>query len=745
MRFKKTSIVSWLLCLVLAFSLTACGTGKEAGESSGAESTGAGSTAEAAAYRLAAAEEEKLPDAGWQAQVTFPDWKGYTDDTLAMNSMFSFFGYHGQGKLYVRTSEKTESFRMYVNGQLVDTRAAAAGKTISVDISSAALDGINTVQISNIRPTSLAGAVDLFVPYPEVLPGTPEEEGISPQAIALISDLIQSDVDNGFPSAQLAVVRNGRLVYENAWGRTNSYLPDGTPCTDSPEVTTDTLYDLASVTKMFTVNYALQKLLTDGEVNLDAKITEYLGDEFVDDTILIPEEKKEEVEETTVTVETEDVEKTEEALDEEELSGAEEPAEEAEAETAQEEASVQETDEVSAEAGNDSEEEIEGESEEAAEEDAAEEADEEDKPDLDTIKAWKADLTIRDLLRHQGGFPVDPRYNAPALYVKDLPEGESFPENVLFAGNAADEETRQNTIHMICKTPLEYEPGTKTVYSDVDYMILGLVVEQITGEGLDTWMKKTFFEPMGLTHITFNPLENGFEPDDCAATELNGNTRDGLLDFDGYRTDTIQGQVHDEKAYYCMAGVSGHAGLFSNASDLARLASVMLCGGYGENRFFSDNVIDMFSAPKKEDAANWGLGWWRQGDNQRVWYFGTQAASGTIGHQGWTGTLVMIDPDRNLVIAYLTNRTNSPVTDKEEDANVFDGNWYTANTLGFVPQILSIGMDTDEDISVQLLDLVEDMTFESVKLLPENVSPESDHPAARNVRSKQQLYEKYKK
>ena len=296
---------------------------------------------------------------------------------------------------------------------------------------------------------------------------------------------------------------------------------------------------------------------------------------------------------------------------------------------------------------------------------------------------------------------------------------------------------------MICKTPPIYEPGTQTVYSDLDYIILGLVVEKITGEGLDTWMKKTFYEPMGLEHITFNPLKNGFAADDCAATEVNGNTRDGLLNLDGYRTYTLQGEVHDETAYYSMAGVSGHAGLFSNAEDLAKLASVMLCGGYGQNRFFSRNTMDLFTAPKKESAGNWGLGWWRQGQEQRVWYFGTQAESDTIGHQGWTGTLAMIDPQRNLVVIYLTNKINTLVTDKEADANRFDGNWYTASTLGFVPQILSMGMDRDEDLSGQFLDLTADMAMESLKLVPEGVALDSEHPAARNAQSKLQVFEKY--
>lgn len=598
-------------------------------------------------------------------KVSFPDWKGYTDDTLAMNSMYSFAGYEGQGKLYLELSGALDSCNMYINGRSVDMEGLTSSSYWMIDFSSYAKNGENTIQVSNISPEDLAEAVNVYISYPEVIDGTPEEVGIHPETLSLISDIIEHDISNGFTSAQLAVIRNGKLVYENAWGRTNSYLPDGTPCTDSKPVTIDTLYDLASVTKMFSVNYALQKLVTDGEVSLDAKITDFLGERFANDTMEVPIDTKGDKKAPNT------------------------PA------------------------------------------------------DIKTIRKWKADLTIRELLMHQGGFPADPRYCAPQLYKDNLAAGESFPDNPLFAGNASDEKTREATIEMICKTPLDYQPGTQTVYSDVDYMILGLVVEKITGEDLDHYLKKTFYEPMGLTHITYNPLQNGFTKDDCTATELNGNTRDGLLDFEGFRTTTIQGEVHDEKAFYSMAGVSGHAGLFSNATDLAKLATVMLSGGYGDLKFFSPNVIDLFTAPKSESAANWGLGWWRQGDYQRVWYFGTQAGPGTFGHQGWTGTLVMIDPDRQLVIAYLTNKINSPVTDIKENPNKFNGGWYTSSTLGFVPQILSIGMDSEEDITGQLRDITSDMAKESLKLIPNGVSPESDHPAARNYKSKLQVSELY--
>jgi hypothetical protein len=143
--------------------------------------------------------------------------------------------------------------------------------------------------------------------------------------------------------------------------------------------------------------------------------------------------------------------------------------------------------------------------------------------------------------------------------------------------------------------------------------------------------------------------------------------------------------------------------------------------------------MDLFTAPKAFDFGQWGLGWWRQGDDQRVWYFGTQAGSDTFGHQGWTGTLVMIDPARDLVIAYLTNKINSPIID-ESNLNRFRGNAYTAATLGFVPQILSIGLDEDADVSGQLMDLLADMAAESLKLIPEGA--DASHPNAKSAQSK---------
>ena len=627
-----TMIKKWLSVLVAVILMTGLGVGGVAETASAPEET--------EKPVITVLQANGIPSWEWQKTAAFPDWKGYTDDTLAMNSMISFYGYHGQGEIFLNASEETESFSLYVNG--VKAELYGMGGVLSADISEVAKDGINTLQISNILPLGLKNAVTVYIPYPEVLPGDGESGGIHPLAMKLAEDLIASDITFGFPSAQLAVVRNGRLVYENAWGKVNAYTQDGEPLEIAPAVTTDTLYDLASVTKMFSANYAVQKLVTDGILDIDTPVVEILGDAFATDTLDIVY------------------------------------------------------------------------------------ADSDSKPGPEQQIAWKRSITLRDLLRHQAGFPADPQYFKPNYDLSKLSPGAAGSNPVYARG-------REDTLKAIFKTPLLYEPGSQTKYSDVDYMLLGFIVEKVTGERLDAFVKKTFYEPMGLTHTTFLPLENGFTPEDCAATELNGNTRDHRVSFPGIREETLQGEVHDEKAWYCMEGVSGHAGLFSNASDLARLASVMMTGGYGSYRFFSRNVLDIFTAPKAFDFGQWGLGWWRQGDDQRVWYFGTQASSHTVGHQGWTGTLAMVDASRDLVIVYLTNSINSPVTDGD-NPDRFNGRAYTASTLGFVPQILSIGLDEETDVSAQLMDLLADMAAESLKLIPEGAGTE--HPCVKNARSK---------
>lgn len=481
-----------------------------------------------------------------------------------------------------------------------------------------------------------------------------EEAGIRKESLELIEDIINTDIENGFTSAQIAVMKDGELVFEDSFGLLNSYDQNGKRLTKGDCVTSDTMYDLASISKMIGVNYPLQKLFSEGKISLDDKVTDYLGDEFVEDTIFIAYEGGE-------------------------------------------------------------------------------------AKDLETIKTWKKNLTIKQLLLHRGGFPASPKYFNP--YV-DQTKQEYNPEmkNELFSSYAGDEAAKEATIKAINKTPLMYEPGTKTVYSDVDYMILGVIVEKVSGKSLDQYLKDEFAEPLGLTRVTYNPLQNGFNREDCAATELNGNTRDGYVDFEGIRKYTIWGEVHDETAYYCMGGVSGHAGIFASATDLAKLGNLMIDGTSGGKTYFTKEAIDTFLSSEYSGDNTWGLGWWKQGSQKRERYFGSLCSNNTFGHQGWTGTLLMVDPEERLVIVLLTNKINSPVTDKESNPNKFDGNWYTTAGLGFAPEIIYTGMGTDEDITDTLLEICDKLITEAEGKVKDSYS--DDHPARLNLKSKKEVYEK---
>ena len=408
-------------------------------------------------------------DTQWQISTTFPDWLGRTDDTLAMNNMVSFHFWHGQGTITISPSKNTQSFRLFVNDSELDTSGMTGGKTYHVSIADAVHDGINTLHVSSIRPSG--SKVKVMIPYPEILPGTLEDSGINAKTLELISDIISEDIAMGFTSAQLAIVRHGRLVCDMSWGKLDSSVPD------SPHVNSSTMYDLASITKMFGLNYAVQKLVTEGKMNLDTHVHEILGDSYLNATLSLRYNKG-------------------------------------------------------------------------------------TKADAAQMRKWKSRIRIRDLLNHTAGYPSEIQYQNANYNVQAMTPGTK-PDNPLCSY------TRKDTLQNLMKTPLMYEPGTNRIYSDIDYMLLCFIVEKVAGMRLDEYLRKNFTQPLGLSRISYNPLANGYAKDDCAATELHGNTFDGEISFPRIRTYTLQGEVHDGKAWYSMEGVSGHAGLFSSASDLA--------------------------------------------------------------------------------------------------------------------------------------------------------------------------------
>ena len=599
--------------------------------------------------------ESELPEGEFQNTLCFPDWLGYVNNSTVMNGLYGFKAYEGQGTMYITVSEGVEAFNLFINDQKVDTTVMKMGKTYCVDFSEISVNGENVLQVSNVEPMDADKGITINILYPTVICDESKNAEIDPLVFEIIDEIVKTDIKYGFTAAQLSVIKNGNLVYENGWGRVNSYDENLNRINSTDLVTTDTLFDLASNTKMYSVNYAIQYLVSKGKLSIDDKVCEYIGDEFYENTIDIS------------------------------YRGYVNYG-------------------------------------------------------LGTNKQWKKSLTIKDLLCHQAGFPADPKYECEG--VNQSTQGlDKSVKNVLFSGNDGSKETKMLTLDAICKTPLMYEPGTMTLYSDVDYMLLGFIIEKITGMELDEFCESTFYEPLGLEKIVFNPLKKGFEKSDIAATEIVGNTREGLVSFTNIRTNTVWGEVHDEKAYYAMGGVSGHAGLFSNATDLAKLCMVALNGGYENHGYFSKDVIDLFVSPKSDEYPEWGLGWWRNAEDERPYYFSSESNSSVYGHQGWTGTLTVIDPKEDLIIVYLTNRPNSPLIDKNKSSSKFANTVYTSGSLGFAPQLVYRGINLMNEESVVYL--LSEMVSDSIRLFDDNMATDSESPAVKNAYSKMEVLINY--
>lgn len=481
---------------------------------------------------------------------SFPrDIEEYDDSILTNSSQKFYYDDDIEDQINISNYENADVF---VNGKAVESDDEAKNLI---------QEGKNTVDILNVRDT-----VDVKIKSGKEEKGFNNSNNKLDQKVTdLMETLLDEEVKENFSGGQISVIRDNEEIYDYHFGYVNNFEKNGEaiPFEDRVKVDENTLFDLASNTKMYVTNYSLQKLVYEGKINIDDKVSKYFP-EFKDD-------------------------------------------------------------------------------------------------EKSPIKG-KNEMTIRDILRHQAGFPADPQYHNNN-YDKD--DGNKNGVNDLFS------QDREKTLDMVMRTPLSYEPGSKSVYSDVDYMLLGFIVEKVTGQRLDKYFDENFAKPLNLRYTLFNPLENGFDKNQVAATELNGNTRDGAVDFLNIRKDTIQGEVHDEKAYYSMGGVSGHAGLFSNSRELAKLANIMLNEGRYKNiRFWDKKTQDEFTKASEVNPS-YGLGWRRMADGRYAWAFSNLASSNTIGHTGWTGTLTVIDPLERMTFVLLTNKKNGFVLDNKENPNYF--------------------------------------------------------------------------
>ena len=231
-------------------------------------------------------------------------------------------------------------------------------------------------------------------------------------------------------------------------------------------------------------------------------------------------------------------------------------------------------------------------------------------------------ITIRQLLTHSSGLRAG------------LPKKDAWSGKI-------------GALSAACAEPLEGTPGKTYRYSDINFILLGLLVERMTMEPLDRFCERVIFKPLGMKNCHFRPIGGkGLRSDERVAptTEL----VDGSI---------LRGIVHDPTARK-MGGVAGHAGLFLTSQDLAKYARMLLNGGTlnGKRLFNEETVKLMTSVQSPKGLARRGLGW--DIDSPYAGPRGSLFPVGSYGHTGWTGTQLWIDPFSKTFVILLTNRNH---------------------------------------------------------------------------------------
>ena len=242
---------------------------------------------------------------------------------------------------------------------------------------------------------------------------------------------------------------------------------------------------------------------------------------------------------------------------------------------------------------------------------------------------WRHRVTVRHLLTHTSGLPAFKEYWRTS-------------------------KSKQDTLSKIFAEPLEYEPGTKEIYSDLGIILMGEIIERLTGKTLDELANTYIFTPLGMKNTMFRPPKKLWP--EIAPTEFDAR----------YRNRLVRGEVHDENAF-AIGGVSGHAGLFSTAPDLAAFCQMLLNGGvYAHHRILRRATISQFTTPQQLSNGARALGWLVPTENSSSGHF---FSAHSFGHTGFTGTSIWIDPDRQLFVVFLTNRVH-PTRENQKIAKV---------------------------------------------------------------------------
>ncbi|MGB0525663.1 MAG: glycoside hydrolase family 3 N-terminal domain-containing protein [Flammeovirgaceae bacterium] len=378
-----------------------------------------------------------------------------------------------------------------------------------------------------------------------------------PEAVGINSDFLTNKVDSivnqaikddAMPGCQVLVAKDGIVVFEKAYGYT-SY-------SKVSKTTLETIYDVASLTKVCATLQALMKLEGYGKFDLNKKVSDYLSD---------------------------------------------------------------------------------------------------------TKETNKGNLVYKEILTHQAGLPsfiplfawlMDESGSGYKAGYFSKTRSEKYPIEItktLFGLKTLPDSVKKWTYdYDLRKRRNIYRPYSYR-YSDIGFYLLKWTLEKQTGQRLDHYVESQFYKPLGLSTMRYLPLKKGISQRSIAPTEYDSDYRKGL----------VHGRVHDPGAAL-IGGVGGHAGVFSNANDMAILMQMNLQDGYyGGKRYLRTGTIKRFNTrPYRSNNNRRGIGWDKPVLSGHGGSTSKYSPHTTFGHTGFTGTCTWVDPENQLVYVFLSNRIN---------------------------------------------------------------------------------------
>jgi CubicO group peptidase (beta-lactamase class C family) len=245
-------------------------------------------------------------------------------------------------------------------------------------------------------------------------------------------------------------------------------------------------------------------------------------------------------------------------------------------------------------------------------------------------------VTLYHLLNHSSGLPAwKPFYT-------------SFDPRT-----AGQPESRERLLDLVLREPLVAPPGQRSAYSDLGFMLLGLIVERAGGRPLDQFCREQMFEPLAMRATAFRPIDGQHEH-----VPGPGSASIAATETSEWRGRLLRGEVHDDHGYL-LGGVGGHAGLFAPADDLARFVGAVIAADQGRPRGPFDGVptalLHQFLTRQSTPGSSWALGWDTPSDPSSAGRF---FSARSCGHLGYTGVSMWIDRDRGWGVLLLTNRVH---------------------------------------------------------------------------------------